>query len=142
MGKIKGILTTNDDPVICKKCGGKMLYKHAGIYECESCKEQELDDFGRIKQYIEEHGPTSAVILAEETGVSTDKITQFLKAGRVEIPQGSNVFIKCEKCGCDIRFGRFCPECAAGSGEKRGFFNEVGERPKGNGSGEMRFLNR
>lgn len=129
-------------PTVCSKCGGELSYKSLGEYVCESCGNIERDDFGKVRSYIDENGPTPAVIISEQTGVAIDKINEFLRQGRVEIPEGSDIYIKCEKCGTDIRFGRFCPACAAKlSKQLKGVF-EVGEVPKKKSAveGKMRFI--
>ena len=82
----------------------------------------------------------------ETAGVSMEVIDVFLKNGRLEIPEGSKFFIKCEKCGCALRFGRFCYDCTK---ELVGqlnvlMFEQMGEQPKNKGEhqekGKMRFI--
>ena len=34
---------------ICDKCSGHMMYKGGGCYVCESCGEEYLTDFGKVK---------------------------------------------------------------------------------------------
>lgn len=135
-------------PVECPKCKGRLEYTGSGIYQCEECGTEVLDEFGKVKRYIEEHGPSSAFVISQETGVKMEVIDVFLKKGRVEIPEGSNFYVKCKKCGCSIKYGRYCPECAkslAGS-IKAVFAADVGERPKREGapdmSGKMHFKKR
>lgn len=125
----------------CKKCGGVTVYTYSGTYQCEACGHEEKDDFGKVKDYIEKNGPSPAIVISTATGVKLGIIEEFLKTGRVEIPDGSPIYIKCENCRTDIRYGRLCPECArALTGDlKKVFFNEnVGEKPKVDG--RMRFL--
>lgn len=128
-------------PTTCPACGSELEYKSLGEYVCKACHNIVRDDFGKVRNYIEVNGPAPAVIISQGTGVSIDKINEFLRQGRVEIPEGSDVYIKCEKCGTDIRFGRFCPACASKlSKQLQGAF-EAGEIPKNKGTqGKMRFL--
>ena len=37
----------------------------------------------------------------------------YLKEGRLEIPEGSSYYLKCERCGISINSGRFCQPCAS-----------------------------
>ncbi len=139
-------LIVDNKPVQCAKCGGKMYYVHSGRYQCQNCGYEELDDFGRIKEYLEEHGPTSALILSEATGVSIQLIDLFLKQGRIEIPEGSKYYVQCERCGCSIRYGRYCPDCVqelAGA-VRMLLFENMGQRPKNESNmvGRMHFLGR
>lgn len=132
-----------DTPVHCKNCGGKLEYKGSGRYKCQICGTIKLDNFGKVREYIEENGPASAMEISMATGISVTQIGEYLRKGRLEVPENSNVFIHCERCGCDIRYGRFCPECARelANDVKRAFLAEdVGERPK-KIRGKMRFIN-
>ncbi len=134
-------------PNRCSKCKGRIRYTGGGYYECFDCGNIEVDDFGRVKDYIDANGPTPAIIISDNTGVPIDIVNGMLREGRLEIPEGSKIYITCEKCGCSTRYGRFCPDCIRNQTNslKGVFFNpEVGEKPrreppKGE-SGKFRFL--
>lgn len=126
----------------CEKCGGRLVYKYSGIYECEGCHIEVYDDFGRVKKYIEDHGPSPANEIAQCTGVELSAINRFLRLGRVEIPEGSGFYINCAICGAPIRYGKYCMECAvksANGGQKGVLMEEAGERVKGS-AGRMHYL--
>lgn len=131
-------------PIKCERCNKKLEYIGSGKYECEACKHIMMDDFGKVKAYIDENGPASAVELSAMTGVRKSLIESFLKKGRLEIPEGSDFYISCEKCGCNIRYGRYCPDCMAqmNKGFKAFFHEDAGERPKNSKKGKMHFLNK
>lgn len=117
----------------CPNCGGKMVYVYGELFECTTCKAQELTDFGKVRAYLEKNGPQPAAIIARATNVSMNVIKKFLYQGRVEIPDGSDIYIRCQMCGTEIRYGRFCLECSRkrSNGKNVGFVNEdVGEKPK------------
>ena len=120
-------------PLFCEKCGGKMFYQGSGLYQCRDCGAEQMDDFGKIKAFLDANGPTPAVTIAKATGVDRETINYYLRRGRVEIPEGSKFYLKCEKCGCSIRYGRYCPECVKNAADKRGVLltEEMGERPRG-----------
>ena len=42
-------------PVLCEKCGGLMIFKGVGEYQCEDCKFVAYDDYGKTRLYIEKH---------------------------------------------------------------------------------------
>lgn len=139
-------LLEKSKPAACESCGGKMAYKGGGTYKCESCDAIAYDDYGKVKKYLDEHGPTPAIYIARATGVNKDLIEMFLKQGKLEIPEGSKFYIRCEKCGCSLKSGRYCEECAKAlkSGNKRVTAHDIGERPKyhaapSNSTGKMRF---
>lgn len=137
-------LKLDNKPRFCTLCGGKLVYRSLGEYKCEQCNEIVFDDYGKVRAYIDNHGPSPAIAISEGTGVSLDKINEYLKQGRIEIPEGSDIYIPCERCGTDIRYGRFCPACAAQlSKNLQGAF-EAGEVPKNRPKreGKMRFIGR
>ena len=119
-------------PMQCEICGEKVYYLDGGKYQCRSCGHIMLDDFGKVKEYIEEHGPSHSVAITAATGVHPDIIDVFLRKGRLEIPEGSKYYIQCQKCHCSIRYGRFCPDCITetAGGIKAVFSEDVGEKPK------------
>jgi len=134
-------------PIKCDECGSKIYYKGCGHYVCEQCKHDMYDYFGKVKKYLDDHGPTPSAIVSEETGVPHNILNSFLKKGRVEIPEGSKFYIKCEKCGCSLRYGRFCPECAKAlaGGIKVILTEDIGEKPKKVSAeldGKMHFVNK
>ncbi len=116
----------------CKSCGSTMKYIFGEMFECPNCGRKEATDFGKVKDYLDTYGPTSAAIIADRTGVELGVIETLLKQGRVEIPDGSGIYIKCEKCGTDIRYGRYCSDCIKklSSGLNKAMWNpDVGEKP-------------
>lgn len=118
-------------PVYCEDCGGKMFYQDAGMYQCEECGNIALDDFGKIKEYLDEHNGATAKEISIETGVELKIIGMFLKDGRLQIPNGSKMFIKCERCGCSLRNGRYCEDCTKElAGQLEGaFYESAGQKP-------------
>lgn len=98
-------------PRQCTICGGVMVFKGLGEYECEDCGQLAYDDYGKVRNYIEEHRGSNAAQIEEATGVSQKTIRRLLKEGRLEIAEGSRTFLRCEHCGKDIRSGRYCPDC-------------------------------
>lgn len=125
----------------CDNCKGLLKDYGFGIYKCTQCGHEMLTEFGRVKKYIEENGPSNAFNISQGTGVSMAKIDKFLRQGRIEIPEGSDSYISCEMCGNEIRYGRYCPQCALKQKKvsMTGFLpGEVGEVPKR--AGKMRYM--
>lgn len=98
-------------PTICQKCGGVMVYRGCGEFQCEDCGQVEYDDYGKVRNYIEKHSGATAAQVSDATGVSQKAIRDMLKEERLEIAPNSNVFLTCEICGAAIRFGRYCAKC-------------------------------
>lgn len=98
-------------PIECPECGGIMIFKGCGEYRCEKCKYLAYDDYGKVRNYVEQHRGVTAAQAADATGVKQKTIRTMLKESRLEIADGSNTFMKCEMCGVSIRSGRVCSKC-------------------------------
>ena len=42
-------------PTICRECGGILVYGGIGEYRCEECGRIEYDDYGKVRNYLEDH---------------------------------------------------------------------------------------
>ena len=133
-------------PVECEVCKGKLFYEGGGRYKCHDCGEITLDDYGKVREFLVEYGPQPAVVVSEATGVSQEVLDLLLKDGKIEYTEDSVFLLKCEKCGCSLRTGRFCRECYNNltAGLKSAFFGAVGDKvepPKLNAdlAGKMHF---
>ena len=98
-------------PKVCEECGGIMIFKGVGEYQCEDCKALAYDDYGKVRLYIEKHKGANAAKIEAETGVSQKSIRAMLKEGRLEVTADSPAYLRCESCGKNIRSGRLCKEC-------------------------------
>lgn len=96
----------------CEECGGKMKYTGVGEYVCESCSHVMLNDYGKVRNYIEKHPGANLAEVSEATGVGKNKIRQLLREEKIEIAGNSVVFLHCESCGAPIRSGYYCESCA------------------------------
>ena len=77
-------LIISNKPVVCEVCKGKMYYVHGGLYRCDKCGHEVLDDFGKIKTFIELNGPSPALTISAAIGVSTEIIELFLGTGQLK----------------------------------------------------------
>ena len=71
--------------VKCSNCSGPMQHRGSGVYVCQNCGEEYLSDFGKIKKYLDENGPSDAFEIAQETGVSRKVIGELLREGRMQV---------------------------------------------------------
>ena len=72
-------LPDDDGHQICPNCNSHMRYKYGGIFVCDKCGTETTNDYGKVKKYLDEHGPTNAIDLAQQTGVSSSKISAYLR---------------------------------------------------------------
>ena len=105
------------EPTKCEKCGSVHIkYNGIGEYECEECRLKMYDDYGKVRNYLEQHPGATATEVSEMVGVTKQKIRRLLKDDKIQIAPGSATFIYCEKCGTGILSGRFCASCIAEMG--------------------------
>ncbi|WP_167957565.1 MerR family transcriptional regulator [Anaerosporobacter faecicola] len=129
----------------CKRCKHAFTYYGFGYEYCPVCKQIDEDDYLKVKDYIYEHGISKIIDVVRATGVEEKVITNYLREGRLEIPEGSSYYLECERCGTNICSGRFCKSCAATLIKELSTtvaYNEVGDSPDKQVTGKMRYLNR
>ena len=93
----------------CSRCGE--IYVYDGFNICINCRREDEEDFQKVKMYLEENPGANIMEVSEGTKVDSKKIINFLKEGRLEITDESNIILSCERCGRSIRTGRFCNAC-------------------------------
>jgi flagellar operon protein (TIGR03826 family) len=93
----------------CPRCG-KIFNQHV-LPVCDRCVIEEEKAFDKLKEYLDEFPGSNVDQTAEATGVSTKKILQYLKEGRLEPVQGFGLALKCDSCGKKIAMGRYCETC-------------------------------
>lgn len=96
----------------CRRCG--KIYAYDGFRICKECRNADIEDFKRVKEYIYDNPNATIGEVAEEAEVSEKKIFEFLRQGKLELKsENGNLFLDCEKCGVPISSGRFCDKCTA-----------------------------
>lgn len=78
-------LVAGKQPTVCPDCGVNYEYMGGGHYQCKKCGKEDVDDFGKVKDYLEANGPTSMFTIEKETGVKRDIMRELLSQGRLEI---------------------------------------------------------
>lgn len=58
-------------PNTCPECGGEMVYKGVGEYQCEQCKAVVYDDYGKVRLYVEQHPGATIADTEAATGCLT-----------------------------------------------------------------------
>jgi len=94
----------------CTRCG--KIYQYDGFKICPSCRKEDEEDFIKVKDYLYQHPGANLQEVHEGTGVDVKKIIEFLREGRLEIADESNIILQCERCGRSIKTGRYCSKCA------------------------------
>jgi len=94
----------------CRRCG-KMYNYLSGPPICIDCKNADEEVFKKVKEYLYDRPGATLAQVSTDLEVSVEKIKMFLKEGRLEITEGSNIILECERCGKSLKTGRFCNEC-------------------------------
>lgn len=97
----------------CKVCR-KMFQYVTGPQLCPACKKIDEEEFEKVRTFLRDFPGANMKEVADNTGVSPNKINRWLKEERLEVSEGSPVALNCENCGVRIRSGRFCVECSKG----------------------------
>lgn len=94
----------------CSKCG--RLFGYVGSPICSYCREEEEDEFKKVKEYLYDYPGSTVFEVSEATGVETEKIMRFLREERLQVSsENPNMLLECEGCGRPINTGRFCQKC-------------------------------
>ena len=116
----------------CNRCGRPFQYCGFGPSVCGACKSIDELEFGKVRDFLNEHGNATMYEISDATGVTEKTVRRYLTESRLEIPENSPIFIKCSVCGCDIRSGKYCPDCAAKLSKDLNdvYKSFVGDKPK------------
>lgn len=94
----------------CRRCG-RMYNYIGGPPLCLDCRKADEEVFKRVKEYLYENPGATLSQVSLDCDVSVEKIKLFLKEGRLEITDGANIILECERCGTAIKTGRYCEAC-------------------------------
>lgn len=94
----------------CANCGRIFNYT-GGKPICQVCREHADEAFQQVKEYVRENPGATINMVAEVNDVSPKQIKQWVKEERLQFADDSPVVFQCEKCGKNIKTGRFCNEC-------------------------------
>ncbi len=98
-------------PEACEKCGSKLEFIGVGGYRCTKCRHLMYDDYGKVRNYLEDHQGATAGEVSENTGVAEKTITHMLREERLQVSKDSKTFLKCQVCGKAIMSGKYCKTC-------------------------------
>lgn len=95
----------------CPECGGVFTYLRVNL--CPACMNKDDEDFKKVRSFIIRNKHLGIPKIAEETGVSEEKILRYIRDGRIAIASVNEaVILKCEVCGKSITSGRLCEICS------------------------------
>lgn len=94
----------------CSRCG--RIFGYMGSPICSFCKEEEEDEFKKVKDFLYDHPGSTVMEVSQATEVDVEKIMRFLREERLQVSSDNpNLLLECERCGVPINMGRFCQGC-------------------------------
>lgn len=93
----------------CPECG--KLFVHTERNLCPECVRREDDDFERVRRFLRDEPQATIERVSRMTGVSEPVILRLLRHGRLTLPEGSPIALRCERCEAPIDAGRLCKAC-------------------------------
>lgn len=129
----------------CLRCGKMFLYSGIGKCLCFTCRAEDEKQFNCVKEFIYEHPSATIKDVSVNTKVGVARIKSYLKEGRLIISDDSAIFLNCEVCGTQLKFGRVCRNCAVTlSNEMKSAMEindySIGDAPKTNCGARMRYF--
>lgn len=94
----------------CPRCG--KIFSATLSSVCPSCEQEDAEMFEKVRTYIKENNYTTVTVTSDATGVPAKRILQYLREGRLELPDDVPGELKCGRCGKSIKYGNYCKECA------------------------------
>ncbi|UZJ79685.1 TIGR03826 family flagellar region protein [Fictibacillus sp. KU28468] len=95
----------------CPSCGN--LYVQHLRSVCDSCYTEEELMFEKVFKYMRKRENRQATLLDvhQQTGVDEEKITKFIRQGRIRVVGFPNFYYPCETCEGPTQEGRLCSSC-------------------------------
>ncbi len=95
----------------CPHCG--KLFAYDGSYKlCNVCRNDEEEDFQKVKNYLWDNPNATIEEVHIETDVKREMIIKFVHDGRL-LADGINFnfMLECDRCGKSIVSGKYCSKC-------------------------------
>lgn len=94
----------------CTRCG-RMFQSEGPSKLCARCVDNDEEDFKVVREYVYDNPNSSIPQVAEDTGVSEEKILKYLRQGKLILKDELSMVLDCERCGKPIKSGRYCDSC-------------------------------
>ena len=94
----------------CPRCGRLFTKRIAPV--CPRCEKEEEEQFLELRKFIEAEPYANINEIADATGVTTKRILQYIREGRLIMSSGLSGELRCAQCGTPIDEGSFCSSCS------------------------------
>lgn len=93
----------------CTRCGKIFSSSHPTL--CPQCIETDENNFKKVRSFVKDNPRVSIDVVIEATGVSEDRIREYLRLGLIDSASLSGPVLECKKCGKPIDSGTYCVLC-------------------------------
>jgi flagellar operon protein (TIGR03826 family) len=93
----------------CPNCGN--IFRKTTWPICQDCKNEMENELSKCTEYIRRNRQTTMSQLIEQTGVSEENITKYIRDAKININDVPNLSYPCDLCEADIRSGNLCHKC-------------------------------
>lgn len=99
-------------PAICEECG--KLFRKFNREICSDCLEKEYELLDEVKVFLTKKKNKGASFedLQNKTGITQDKLVNFVKNGSIALPEDMDITYPCYKCKKPIKLGHLCTQCS------------------------------
>jgi len=105
---LKRNMTRLGMPTKCE-CGGRYSYKGLGVYVCDGCGKEFLNEYAKVREFIDVYGTNYSILeISEQTGVSKKMIDLFVNEGKFAMVERTR---RCINCGSPVTSGDLCDRC-------------------------------
>jgi flagellar operon protein (TIGR03826 family) len=106
----KSIMSTLDYEVQnCPNC--KTIFRKTTWPICQDCKNKMENELSKCTEYIRRNRQTTMSQLVDNTGVSEQNITKYIRDAKIFIGEIPNLSYPCDLCEAGIRKGNLCYDC-------------------------------
>ena len=114
----------------CRECKRLFNYIGGGYILCPECMAKLDEKFKLVKEYINKNPGAGMAEIATNNDVSTNQIERWIREERLVFADDSPIAIQCEKCGVNIKSGRFCNKCKEGLANGLAYTNTPAAEPR------------
>ncbi|NLW16555.1 MAG: hypothetical protein GX033_02720 [Firmicutes bacterium] len=104
----------------CPRCG--RIYARNLRKLCPDCIKEEEEQYQVVYRYLRDNPKSTVQQVSANTGVPEERILSFLRQDRLMVSEWTQLTYPCERCGAEIKRGRFCQSCTK---EMQKSFDEV-----------------
>jgi flagellar operon protein (TIGR03826 family) len=93
----------------CPNCGN--IFRKSTWPICQDCKNEMENELSKCTDFIRRNRQTTMTQLIEQTGVTEENITKYIRDGKINIIDVPNLSYPCDLCESPIRKGNLCYNC-------------------------------